>query len=562
MPSNTTPATATVISSLPYTVTQDPTGGATSSYVPSCNAPAVEIPLWYVYTPPADVTALGLQVSTLSAGYSPVLSVWIGTIPTLTQVTGFCFDFNDPMQQQINVTPGTAYYFQISGSTTTPLTDVVFDVLEGTNLSVAAGDLFVSNDTPNFPAVVLAASGGAIRKVVGFPAFECADTDGPSGVMCVQAEAETTLLIESVNLYDGELTLTHSTVAPVIANQASVSPVSGDQNGTFYLAQVVSEFPLVTPATVSTISTAGVIGATTWTLPADSAGMCAMGVSRDGSTLYYGQPTQGSTAIHAYDLINDAPLSDLVASAGGSTRLGRDIKVMADDSILVVRRSGSANDWSVVQYDNAGATLQTFTFAPSVGSAPRIALGPDDPTTFWVMSFPDGDTSRFTRFTVATGAVLTSFDVAQKDAGDDSAPMFGPSQSCPLLLIQAASTPTPETATTETYRIRCVRRSPHVSDTGQRIFHQRLQCDFQPGIGNTNAPGEDPIVAMRYSNDGGFTWSSARTAPVGAKGQYRTRCQWWRLGQARDRVYEVVWSEPCRGWNLVQAWIELEEGTN
>lgn len=114
----------------------------------------------------------------------------------------------------------------------------------------------------------------------------------------------------------------------------------------------------------------------------------------------------------------------------------------------------------------------------------------------------------------------------------------------------------------ETYEIRCVRRSPHVSDVAQYIFHTRLQVEFRPGIGNTNAPGNDPLAVLRFSNDGGRTWSSAREAHVGKVGQYLARAQWYRLGRARDRVYEVSWTDPTTRWVITQAFIELEEGTS
>ena len=366
----------------------------------------------------------------------------------------------------------------------------------------------------------------------------------------------------AVKLYDADLNLTHTTTGSVVAGQTAVSPVSGDQNGTFYLAQGVA----ATNSVISTISTDGVVGGTTWTLPADSIFMSAMGVTRDGTTLYYCRETVGSSAVHAYDLSGDAPLSDLVASGGGSTKRGRDIKILSDGTILTVYRNGATSaDWQVRRYNSAGVLQNTYALGTSSsGLVPRIAIGPDDPTSFWAMTWPtgtgSGSTSKFQRFTVATGVVSTTIEVDQKGASASGAPMFGPSQSCPLLLIQASSpTPTPEAPPTRELAIRCLRRSPHVSDTGQRIFHRRLQLDFQPGIGN--AAATNPTVMLRTSNDGGFTWSNERTGHVGQVGRYLTRVQWFQLGAARDRVYEVVWSDPATGWCLVQAFIDVEEAS-
>lgn len=44
----------------------------------------------------------------------------------------------------------------------------------------------------------------------------------------------------------------------------------------------------------------------------------------------------------------------------------------------------------------------------------------------------------------------------------------------------------------------------------------------------------DPVVEMRTSRDGGRTWSNWRSAPLGAQGNYRTRCEWRRCGLFDD----------------------------
>jgi hypothetical protein len=445
MPANDTPQTATVIPSLPYSITQDPTPHAADSlFPPSCDGGPVKIPLWWVYTPQAGETAVGIRLSETSpgTGYSPTMTIWYGTSPALTQATYGCFQFEDPTEQQINLTPGVPVYFQITGPTTFAGTDIIFELVEPPDDPYTTGDLWVSNDTPGFPAAILSQLDGTVLKIFGMPSFESADTDWPSGITCVAAEGDNAgLTIESIQLWDGQLTLIHTNTSLVIANQSGVSPVSGDQNGTFYIARPDNVFLAVFRTTVVTIDTSGVAWGTTWTLPANGDNCSCMAVSRDGTTLYYGQPNQGLTAVHRYDLINDLPLSDLVASAGGLSRLGRDIKILADGTVLVVFRSDTSNDWMVRRYDTSGTLLNTYTFAASIGSAPRIAIAPDDPDSFWVMSFPDGETSTFTRFDVATAAVVIAFDVQQKDAHENDSPMFGPSQSCPLLIVPGSSPP-------------------------------------------------------------------------------------------------------------------------
>lgn len=59
--------------------------------------------------------------------------------------------------------------------------------------------------------------------------------------------------------------------------------------------------------------------------------------------------------------------------------------------------------------------------------------------------------------------------------------------------------------------------------------------------------GSEPLVGMRYSDDGAKTWSSWRWASMQTTGQYRGRVRWRQLGQARapqGRVFRFRCSEP------------------
>jgi hypothetical protein len=49
---------------------------------------------------------------------------------------------------------------------------------------------------------------------------------------------------------------------------------------------------------------------------------------------------------------------------------------------------------------------------------------------------------------------------------------------------------------------------------------------------------------LRWSNNGGFSWSTEHWRSIGAQGAFKNRAKWNRLGQARDRVYEVNISDP------------------
>ena len=49
---------------------------------------------------------------------------------------------------------------------------------------------------------------------------------------------------------------------------------------------------------------------------------------------------------------------------------------------------------------------------------------------------------------------------------------------------------------------------------------------------------------LRWSDDGGSTWSNEYWVSIGRQGAYKNRAIWRRLGCARDRVFEVVVTDP------------------
>ena len=124
-------------------------------------------------------------------------------------------------------------------------------------------------------------------------------------------------------------------------------------------------------------------------------------------------------------------------------------------------------------------------------------------------------------------------------------------------------------------KIRRLRRAPHLVTDLQRQYFSELQIQFQPGVGlNDNSsnlingylaiagigiageavagsnpqqdPGVTPQAMLRWSNDGGSTWSNEHWTSIGKMGKYANRAIWRRLGWSRDRIYEVVVSDPIK----------------
>ena len=116
---------------------------------------------------------------------------------------------------------------------------------------------------------------------------------------------------------------------------------------------------------------------------------------------------------------------------------------------------------------------------------------------------------------------------------------------------------------------RRLRRAPHLVADFQRQYFDELQIQFQPGVGltgittplNSAVVGADPQAMLRWSNDGGSTWSNEYWTSIGLIGKYKNRAIWRRLGMARDRVFEVVVSDPINAV-IISANLKATAGEN
>ena len=72
-------------------------------------------------------------------------------------------------------------------------------------------------------------------------------------------------------------------------------------------------------------------------------------------------------------------------------------------------------------------------------------------------------------------------------------------------------------------------------------------------------PYSNPQAMLRWSSDGGSTWSREYWVSIGQQGKYRNRAIWRRLGTARDRVFEVVVTDPVKAV-IVSSNLKASEG--
>jgi len=107
--------------------------------------------------------------------------------------------------------------------------------------------------------------------------------------------------------------------------------------------------------------------------------------------------------------------------------------------------------------------------------------------------------------------------------------------------------------------IRRVRRAPHLISDYQRQYFSEFQIHFQPGVGLPD--GFAPQAMLRWSDDGGSTYSNEHWATIGVQGAYKNRAIWRRLGQSRDRIFEVVVTDPINAV-ITAANLKAEAGDN
>lgn len=96
-------------------------------------------------------------------------------------------------------------------------------------------------------------------------------------------------------------------------------------------------------------------------------------------------------------------------------------------------------------------------------------------------------------------------------------------------------------------------RSWRALPTGQnnlkRTAQHSLQLDCESGTGLVTGQGSDPEIMLRWSDDGGHTWSNEHLSKMGKIGEYYRRVFWRRLGMTlklRDRVYEISQTDPVK----------------
>ena len=119
----------------------------------------------------------------------------------------------------------------------------------------------------------------------------------------------------------------------------------------------------------------------------------------------------------------------------------------------------------------------------------------------------------------------------------------------------------PPAGSLRTFPIRRLRRAPHLAYGMDWLYYELLEVDVEAGVGLRSGQGADPQIMLRWSDDGGHTWSNEHWVSVGKLGAYQQRAVWRRLGRSRDRVFEISMSDAVK-WVICGARLDLHKGTH
>jgi len=89
-----------------------------------------------------------------------------------------------------------------------------------------------------------------------------------------------------------------------------------------------------------------------------------------------------------------------------------------------------------------------------------------------------------------------------------------------------------------------VRRTQIISNEKSNVLHNRIEIKFEAGVGLLG--GDDPEATLKWSDDGGNTFSTGEAVSIGEYGERGVRAIWRSLGKSRNRIYELTISAPVK----------------
>ena len=96
-------------------------------------------------------------------------------------------------------------------------------------------------------------------------------------------------------------------------------------------------------------------------------------------------------------------------------------------------------------------------------------------------------------------------------------------------------------------------------EPGKEIFFEQVEFIVQTGEGIATGQGSDPQLMIRFTDDGGRTFSAEMWHSLGVGGDYHKRVILQNQGRAMQRIYELTYSEPTP-FSLIEAHMDASLG--
>lgn len=437
---NTTPSDAYNITTLPAAIVLDPSGNPIDpTYIPDCLA-VPRNAIWLKYTAKSTDRYLAIYgIATSSpSNYEPSISIWTGTIPSLSQLIlgsgadtqHFCGETAANYTFMFPVTPGVTYYFQVANEDSDPVlgSTLTFQAVSAITSAVPAGSIVITDDTDDFPAAVIDPSTGQFINWIDLPAGETAAVL-PNGIICLQ-NGSTSAGQKQVALYTSQLEL----IDVVDFITKTIFGITCDQNANFYIA-TSAVGPIYE---VHKINSLGVL-LDSWTLDS-SPRVCT--ISRDGSIFYYGNDSLAGGVIKRYDLVADTPLSNLTSAYGTERLKGLGCGYVDDDGNIWFAYSNNSNglEPKLRGFQPDGTLIATYLL--DIGNIKAlnrwVGIEADDNAWLWG-GLNIGNVQYFAKIDLSTGAISDEFGpIGVSGSSGQGGDPFAISNSCPIFTLTQA----------------------------------------------------------------------------------------------------------------------------
>ena len=245
-----------------------------------------------------------------------------------------------------------------------------------------------------------------------------------------------------------------------------------------------------------------------------------------GTTPFPFAPIQGS-----FNETGCAAIDSVATLDNSLFWLGRDARgqgvVYRTNGYRPERVSTHAVEWQIQRYTDLSDAI-AFTYQ-------------QDGHAFYVITFPTGNATWVYDVSTQAWHERASWDGTNFNRHIANCQAFYEGQTlvgCTDGTINVLSTDVYTEPGVECKWLRSWRALPPGQNNLKRTAHHSLQIDCETG---NDASGERN-VSLRWSDDGGHTYNTERTASLGAFGDYSKRVIFRRLGmttQLRDRVYEL-----------------------